>query len=190
MRPAPKDRQTLMRAATADVIAWQDHGDTRARARAVASVEPMVWRLARQHHRRTSHLGVDLEDLVAAGREGATIATNRFDRTRGAPFSVAAWPSINGHIIATARHGSGVVSINQGTRVRDMEFTLNRAVIEAENAGMSPNQALEHAATVAGISATDAVARLGNGASVSRCGRRRSPRKRRPCGRFWPTAAP
>lgn len=155
---SPKDRQTQMRAATADVIAWQDHGDTKARARAIQSVEPMIWKMARQAHRRVGHLGVDLEDLVAAGREGATVATARFDRTRGADFPAAAWPSIRERIGRTARHGSGVVSISTSRNVETAEIDVNRAAAEAEASGMSPNQALVHAAAVAGVSPLHAVA--------------------------------
>lgn len=155
---SPKDRQSQMRAATADVIAWQDHGDTKARARAIQSVEPMIWKMARQAHRRVGHLGVDLDDLVAAGREGATIATARFDRDRCAPFISAAWQSIRERISQTARHGSGVASINSGTKLASVEIAVNRAAAAGESSGMTPNAALEHAAAVVGISPVHAVA--------------------------------
>ena len=95
---SPKDRQTKMRAATADVIAWRDHGDASARARAIQSVEDLIWKHARRAHRRVGRFGVDLEDLVSAGWEGATLATDRFDRTRGVDFVAAAGPSISERI--------------------------------------------------------------------------------------------
>lgn len=155
---SPKDRQTQMRAATADVIAWQDHGDHAARARAVQSVEPLIWKLARQARRRVGRFGVDLEDLVAAGREGATIATARFDRSRGAPFVSAAWQSVRERISRTARHGSGVASINSSTKLASVEIAVNRAAAVGESSGMTPNQAIEHAAAVVGISPVHAVA--------------------------------
>lgn len=147
-----------MRAATADVIAWQDHGDTKARARAIQSVEDMVWKLARRTHRRVGRLGVDIEDLVAAGWEGATIATNRFDASRGVDFAACARPSITERIERFARHASGVASIPQSNVAYRLEVVVNRATMDAENAGLTPNQAIEHAATVAGVSAVDAAA--------------------------------
>lgn len=154
----PKDRQSPTSAATDNVLAWQEHGDQAARARAIASVEPLVWKLARQAHRRVGRLGLDLEDLVAAGREGATIATDRFDRNRGASYYAAAWQWIRERVNVMARHGVGVTSITHCTRLQTREIRLNRAAAEAESAGMSPNQALVHAATVVGIPPVDAVA--------------------------------
>lgn len=147
-----------MRAATADVIAWQDHGDHVARARAVASVEDMVWQVSRRAHRRVGRLGIDLEDLVASGREGAVIATNRFDRTRGVEYAAAANTGISERVMLLARHATGVVSIQTTRSVHALEVAINRATAEGEQAGMTPNEAFSHAARLAGVSTADAAA--------------------------------
>ena len=147
-----------MRAATADVIAWQDHGDHEARARAIASVEDLVWQLARRAHRRVGRFGVDLDDLVSAGWEGATVATERFDRARGVEFFAAASFAIHERVSLAARRMSGVVALPNSVGYRDLEIAVNRAAASGEGAGMSPDEALAHAATTTGISTVDATA--------------------------------
>lgn len=147
-----------MRAATTDVIAWQDHGDDAARARAVQSVEAMVWYHARRAHRRVGRLGVDLEDLVAAGHEGAVIATNRFDRTRGVEFAAAANMGIAERVMVLARHGSGVTSLPKSNPAYALEIAINRATAEGEKAGLTTNESFSHAARAAGVSTSDAAA--------------------------------
>lgn len=109
--PSPKDRQTMMRAATADVIAWQDHGDLEARARAVASVEGFVRKAAGISWRRTRHLGIAFDELVAEGRLGALVAVDRFDRTRGAEYLAAAMWGIREHVTRAARRNSSPVAM-------------------------------------------------------------------------------
>lgn len=146
-----------MHAATADVIAWQDHGDERARARAIQSVESMVWHHARRAHRRVGRFGVDLEDLVGAGWEGALVATDKFDRDRGAYVAVAAL-YIHSAVGEAARRQSGVVTYGTGKRAKDLEIAVNRALAEAETAGLSSNQAVTYAAEVAGIDEGEALA--------------------------------
>lgn len=152
-----KDRQTQVRAATADAIAWQDHGDHAARARAIASVEPLIWHHARRAHRRVGRFGVQLEDLVGAGREGATIATDKLDRTRG-DYAVVASLYIRGQVDEAARRQSGAVAYGTGRRARDLEIVVNRAIAEGENAGLTVNQSIGYAAEVAGIDAGEALA--------------------------------
>lgn len=146
-----------MRAATADVIAWQDHGDHAARARAVQSVEDMVRYHARRTHRRVGRFGVDLEDLVGAGWEGALIATDRLDRARGEYAAVAAL-YIRSHVEEAARRQSGVVAYGTGNRLRALEVAVNRALGEADTAGLTQNQALAYAANATGIDAVEATA--------------------------------
>lgn len=153
----PNDRQRQMYAATADVIAWQDHGDERARALAIQSVENMVWHHARRAHRRVGRFGVELEDLVGAAREGAVLATDKFDRARGEYAAVASL-YIRSCVDEAARRQSGVVTYGTGKRAKDLEINVNRALAEAETAGLTSNQAVTFAAEVAGITEGEALA--------------------------------
>lgn len=152
------DREAQVRAATADVIAWQDRGDHAARARAIQSVRVMVWHHAHRTHRRVGRFGVALEDLVSAGLEGATRATDKFDRTRGPDYVAAAEPIIRWGVSHYARHAAGVVSIPRSRVAYALEIAVNRAAASAETAGMSSDAAMSHAAAGAGVSTRDAAA--------------------------------
>lgn len=156
---SPKDRQAQMRAATADVIAWQDHGDHAARARAIASVEDMIHVHAAAAYQRIRHLGVPREDLVSAGRLGAVIATDRFDRTRGTDYAAAASPAISEQVRQTARLSAGVVSPPDSSRSRTVEASIRRS--------LASGLTIEEAAITAGVDLDEAQAIIGRTQAVS-----------------------
>lgn len=56
------------------------------------TVSPFIWREARRYAATAARIGLELEDLVQEGQQGALIAARRFDPIKGARyFTYAAW---------------------------------------------------------------------------------------------------
>lgn len=91
---------------------WTAHADTRARDRLVASLQPVVRRIAQRHHGE----GCGLPDLVQEGNLGLLAAIDRFDHNRGVRLSTYGTWWIRAFILRYVEHNARIV---RGTTTSD-----------------------------------------------------------------------
>ncbi len=125
-RPGPshasRDRRALF-------LAWQKHGDARARDQLVAEFTPLVRKLARRYGRSSE----PMDDLVQVAMVGLLLAIDRFDVDLGHRFQSFAIPTILGEMRRYFRNSGWALHVPRRTQERALAVREAQRELTAEN---------------------------------------------------------
>jgi RNA polymerase sigma-B factor len=108
MTPAAKrDREVRETATSRLLMAYREHGDTRARDRLVQLYLPLVETLARRYRGP----GAEFDDLLQAGSIGLLNAIERYDSSRSDEFAAFAVPTVAGEMKRYIRDRAAAVRL-------------------------------------------------------------------------------